>query len=470
MATFSMNRIKAETELRSHEDKKEQESRRTLLTLCVRYLQSVGYAEAAAKVIGDTGINLDNFDVADNIDLGIILKEFEEYYNIKYGKPPKLLRKNANPVKEERKSKPPITRNKSSATKKSVRDASEEKKKEDLLELQGKKVQSKPEPEVESNQDFYENRLLKPLPDFPGDLRELAQSIYRDIITYNPNISFAKIMGLDEAKRLLKEAVLMPMKYPHLFTGLLEPWKGILLFGPPGTGKTMLAKAVATECRTTFFNISASSIVSKWRGDSEKLIRVLFELARYYQPSTIFIDEIDSIMSARDSADHEGSRRMKTELLIQLDGLVKSTERVFLLAASNLPWDLDAALLRRLEKRILVPLPSQEAKEKMLSAYFPQSSLNFGTISRLLESYSGSDIRLLCKEAAMKPLRRLMNRLENMDVDSTKNWHLPADPQHTPVPEPVSISDIQEAIASTRPSYQISEERYTSWFKEFGSV
>ncbi|AQK97217.1 P-loop containing nucleoside triphosphate hydrolase superfamily protein [Zea mays] len=159
------------------------------------------------------------------------------------------------------------------------------------------------------------------LPSFESaEMRNLAETLLRDIIRGSPDVKWESIKGLENAKRLLKEAVVMPIKYPKYFTGLLSPWKGILLFGPPGTGKTMLAKAVATECKTTFFNISASSIVSKWRGDSEKLVKVLFELARHHAPSTIFLDEIDAIISQRGEArsEHEASRRLKTELLIQV--------------------------------------------------------------------------------------------------------------------------------------------------------
>ncbi|KAJ1563610.1 Katanin p60 ATPase-containing subunit A-like 2, partial [Nowakowskiella sp. JEL0078] len=158
----------------------------------------------------------------------------------------------------------------------------------------------------------------------------------------------------------------------------------------------MLAKAVATECRTTFFNISASSIVSKWRGDSEKLVRVLFDLARYHSPSTIFLDELE------------------------MDGLAKSNEHVFLLAASNLPWDLDIAMLRRLEKRILIDLPDLIARKKMfkkiLSLRFEGSlsdDVDFEQLANLtIGRYSGSDIQLICKEAAMKPLRNIFDVIE----------------------------------------------------------
>ncbi|KAG7034721.1 Katanin p60 ATPase-containing subunit A-like 2, partial [Cucurbita argyrosperma subsp. argyrosperma] len=250
------------------------------------------------------------------------------------------------------------------------------------------------------------NRNTKPLlpPLESTEMRNLAESIARDIIRGNPDIKWESIKGLEHAKCLLKEAVVMPIKYPKYFRGLLSPWKGILLFGPPGTGKTMLAKAVATECKTTFFNISASSVVSKWRGDSEKSIKVLFELARHHAPSTIFLDEIDAIISHRGEgrSEHEASRRLKTELLIQMDGLMQTDELVFVLAATNLPWELDAAMLRRLEKRVSSYHCKPEARKAMFEELLPQSGveeLPYDILMERTEGYSCAK-RLLCSHYA----------------------------------------------------------------------
>lgn len=305
------------------------------------------------------------------------------------------------------------------------------------------------------------------LPPFESaEVRALAESLTRDILRGSPDVKWESIKGLETAKRLLKEAVVMPIKYPKYFTGLLTPWKGILLFGPPGTGKTMLAKAVATECNTTFFNISASSIVSKWRGDSEKLVKVLFELARHHAPSTIFLDEIDAIISQRGEgrSEHESSRRLKTELLIQMDGLTRTDELVFVLAATNLPWELDAAMLRRLEKRILVPLPEPDARRAIFEELLPsqpEEELPYDLLMEKTEGFSGSDIRLLCKEAAMQPLRRLMSQLEQ---------------KHEPVPEdelpkvgPVTYNDIEVALRNTRPSAHLLAARYEKFNADYGS-
>lgn len=306
------------------------------------------------------------------------------------------------------------------------------------------------------------------LPAFESvEMRNLAESICRDILRGSPDVQWNNIKGLENAKRLLKEAVVMPIKYPKYFRGLLSPWKGILLFGPPGTGKTMLAKAVATECKTTFFNISASSIVSKWRGDSEKLVKVLFEVARHHAPSTIFLDEIDAIISHRGEgrSEHEASRRLKTELLIQMDGLMQTNDLVFVLAATNLPWELDGAMLRRLEKRILVPLPEPEARQAMFEDLLPLQSgfeLPYDLMVERTQGYSGSDIRLVCKEAAMRPLRRLMAVLEENDTAELPEEDLPSI-------GPVTSDDIIVALKITRPSAHLNENRYQKFNDEYGS-
>ncbi|XP_042519506.1 katanin p60 ATPase-containing subunit A-like 2 [Macadamia integrifolia] len=335
-------------------------------------------------------------------------------------------------------------------------------------QFQNREKQSTPQLNGVSN-DRVNEKPQKPLfPPFESvEMRALAESLCRDIICGSPDVKWESIKGLENAKRLLKEAVVMPIKYPKYFTGLLSPWKGILLFGPPGTGKTMLAKAVATECRTTFFNISASSVVSKWRGDSEKLVKVLFELARHHAPSTIFLDEIDAIISQRGEgrSEHEASRRLKTELLIQMDGLMRTDELVFVLAATNLPWELDAAMLRRLEKRILVPLPEPEARRAMLEELLPsvpgEEEVPYDLLVESTEGYSGSDIRLLCKEAAMQPLRRVMVLLEE------KQEVVPE--EELPKVGPIRHEDIKIALKNTRPSAHLHVHRYEKFNADYGS-
>ncbi|XP_076297520.1 katanin p60 isoform X3 [Lasioglossum baleicum] len=303
-----------------------------------------------------------------------------------------------------------------------------------------------------------------------GNDRDLVDLLERDIVQKNPNIHWDDIADLHEAKRLLEEAVVLPMWMPDFFKGIRRPWKGVLMVGPPGTGKTMLAKAVATECGTTFFNVSSSTLTSKYRGESEKLVRLLFEMARFYAPSTIFIDEIDSLCSRRGSeSEHEASRRVKSELLVQMDGISSNSEDpskvVMVLAATNFPWDIDEALRRRLEKRIYIPLPNHEGREALLKINLREvkvdSSVNMADIARKLEGYSGADITNVCRDASMMSMRRKIAGLKPDQIRQLPKEELDL---------PVSASDFDEAVERCNKSVSQEDlEKYEKWMSEFGS-
>jgi len=245
---------------------------------------------------------------------------------------------------------------------------------------------------------------------------ELADVLEQDVIDESPNVQWDDIAGVDEAKRLLKEAVVLPLWMPDFFQGIRRPWKGVLMFGPPGTGKTLLAKAVATECGTTFFSVSSATLASKYRGESERMVRALFALARQHAPSTVFVDEIDSLVTSRGKdGENEASRRVKSELLVQIDGCAPCAssgeqKQVMVLAATNYPWDLDEALRRRLEKRIYIPLPDKESRENLLQINLRSvdvaEEVDFDYIAQWLEGYSGDDITNVSRDAAMNGMRR----------------------------------------------------------------
>lgn len=247
--------------------------------------------------------------------------------------------------------------------------------------------------------------ILKHLP--PGVDEGAAKQILNDIVVQGDEVHWGDIAGLEIAKNALRETVVYPFLRPDLFMGLREPARGMLLFGPPGTGKTMLARAVATESQSTFFSISASSLTSKYLGESEKLVRALFGLARSLAPSIIFVDEIDSLLSQRSgSGEHEATRRIKTEFLIQWSDLQRAAagretterdkergdaNRVLVLAATNLPWAIDEAARRRFVRRQYIPLPEPTTRETQIRTLLGQQkhSLSSGDVHTLVNLTDG---------------------------------------------------------------------------------
>ncbi|XDG04876.1 hypothetical protein ABKA04_004491 [Annulohypoxylon sp. FPYF3050] len=316
--------------------------------------------------------------------------------------------------------------------------------------------------------------ILKNLP--PGIDEGAAKAIFNEIVVHGDEVHWSDVAGLEIAKNALREAVVYPFLRPDLFMGLREPARGMLLFGPPGTGKTMLARAVATESKSTFFSISASSLTSKYLGESEKLVRALFALAKVMAPSIIFVDEIDSLLSQRSgSGEHEATRRIKTEFLIQWSDLQRAAagresdngsnkergdpNRVLVLAATNLPWAIDEAARRRFVRRQYIPLPEAETRATQLKTLLGQQkhSLTDTDITELVDltdGFSGSDITALAKDAAMGPLRTLGEALLHTTMDQIR---------------PIELIDFKASLKTIRPS--VSKEglkEYEDWARRFG--
>uniref|UniRef100_A0A1J3CG56 Protein MSP1 n=1 Tax=Noccaea caerulescens TaxID=107243 RepID=A0A1J3CG56_NOCCA len=255
---------------------------------------------------------------------------------------------------------------------------------------------------------------------------EFEKQLLSDVIPPSDiGVTFDDIGALENVKDTLKELVMLPLQRPELFCKgqLTKPCKRILLFGPPGTGKTMLAKAVATEAGANFINTSMSSIGSKMFGEAEKYVKAVFSLASKISPSVIFVDEVDSMLGRRENpGENETMRKMKNEFMINWDGLrTKEKERVLVLAATNRPFDLDEAVIRRLPRRLMVGLPDAPNRAKILRVILAEEDLSpdidLNGVARMTDGYSGSDLKNLCVTAAHRPIKEILEQ-EKIERDA----------------------------------------------------
>nr|XP_003222259.1 PREDICTED: fidgetin-like protein 1 [Anolis carolinensis] len=290
---------------------------------------------------------------------------------------------------------------------------------------------------------------------------KLIELVMNEIMDHGPPITWDDIAGVEFAKATIKEIVVWPMLRPDIFTGLRGPPKGILLFGPPGTGKTLIGKCIACQSGATFFSISASSLTSKWVGEGEKMVRALFAVARCQQPAVIFIDEIDSLLSQRGDGEHESSRRIKTEFLVQLDGAsTSSEERILVVGATNRPQEIDEAARRRLVKRLYIPLPDASARKQIVSRLMSMEHCSLmdeevDLIVKKTEGFSGADMTQLCREASLGPIRSL----QAVDITTIKPEQVRS----------IAFEDFDNALKTVRPSVSSKDlELYETWNQTFG--
>ncbi|XP_031485142.1 uncharacterized protein LOC116254140 isoform X1 [Nymphaea colorata] len=309
---------------------------------------------------------------------------------------------------------------------------------------------------------------------------EFEKRLLADVIPPSDiGVTFDDIGALENVKDTLKELVMLPLQRPELFCKgqLTKPCKGILLFGPPGTGKTMLAKAVATEAGANFINISMSSIASKWFGEGEKYVKAVFSLASKISPSIIFVDEVDSLLSRRENpGEHEAMRKMKNEFMVNWDGLrTKDKERVLVLAATNRPFDLDEAVIRRLPRRLMVNLPDAANREKIVKVILAKEDMapdvDLGHIASMTDGYSGSDLKNLCVTAAYCPIREILEKEKKEKSVALAEGRPPPPPSVGADVRPLGMDDFRyahEQVCASVSSESASMNELLQWNDLYG--